>query len=154
MIDTKIRWPHLVVVVLAGCGENSITSGFGIDVPVPVVCGDVQGEYRGTAVSDSGGRSWRISLSLRQQACELKGGVVLLPCVPATGIRGAASGLGAFEIETLSDSPFLALNSEPNIDLDSPGAPNTVRYTLTTDGSGGCPMMDSGTVMLSRAGGS
>lgn len=155
---------ELVLVVLAAilvsCGGGDITSGFGPKFDDIRLCTDVSGEYEGIATSTAGNPGGTLRMTLFQNDCRLSGAVQFEPCVPVTGVRGEA-GFSPLEVdlgivETVTTSPFLRIESAPGPAPDPDDPIPLTRlievYTLSTDGSNGCPTSDSGVVELTRVG--
>jgi len=135
------------------CGDNSITSGFGFD-DLDLCSRELAGDYRGLATSDSGNPSGTILVTLRQDECTVRGSVTFPPCLPVTGVTGSAGFSSNFPValQTVTSSPSLRFEDvrDPNAPPEVVFPPSVIRYTLTTDGGGGCPATDTGTVMFSK----
>ena len=147
-----------LAVIVMSCGAGDITSGFGPKFDDFRICADLSGDYEGVATSTSGNPGGTIRMTLIQNDCRLSGAEQFAPCVPVTGIQGEA-GFSPLDfdlgiVETVSTSPFLRIESVsgPDRDPDDPlPLPQQIEaYTLSTDGSNGCPTSDAGVVELTR----
>ena len=134
-LDSNLTQAVVMSAGIAGCGaDSSVLTGFGIDV-VPDCFSGID-ELQGEAVSEAGNPGGSILLTRNLgDRCNVSGSVTFPPCLPVTAIKGKLKDSG-FDIQTLGPRPFLHIQAG--------------RYTLTTDGENGCPLVDTGTVSFTR----